>query len=390
MQTDNSSDAMPLSADEVVKAIETGLPGLDASRTAGYAQLGQLRDAKARSLSREQTLLARKHGGAPHPRIAEARQRFAINEQLRRETAIIREVSETPLAEPEKNALIVHGFVRRRSDHVGIPGLTLALTDSDGNWLRQFGYACTDQRGYFLLRANLGSEEGRTGSEESSGLKTSADVSVEEARREAEAAARRGEKPAGESAGGPRIDAKRPAQLRVFDAKGHVVHTEKRPVLLRAGTVDYRYILLGDEAGECACSPPPSKAGGRPSSGGPKPPAEPVAPKPIRQEPMQRAPASHVGTMKQYEQPAIVPPGGQGAALETIRGIGPRTADKLRKAGIADVEEYAKTPGAEFVKIAGFDKTTPKPARGKKSAEETTPARKAVERKAPTKKSKKK
>jgi predicted flap endonuclease-1-like 5' DNA nuclease len=41
--------------------------------------------------------------------------------------------------------------------------------------------------------------------------------------------------------------------------------------------------------------------------------------------------------------------------LEHVRGIGPKTAAKLRAAGIPDVESLARTRAARLVEIAGFD-----------------------------------
>jgi predicted flap endonuclease-1-like 5' DNA nuclease len=41
--------------------------------------------------------------------------------------------------------------------------------------------------------------------------------------------------------------------------------------------------------------------------------------------------------------------------LENIKGIGPKTAARLRAAGIADVEAYVRTPTQKLVEIAGFD-----------------------------------
>jgi hypothetical protein len=54
------------------------------------------------------------------------------------------------------------------------------------------------------------------------------------------------------------------------------------------------------------------------------------------------------------------PPGGDGppttsTPLENIKGIGPKTANRLRAAGIADIESLLRTPTAKLVEIAGFD-----------------------------------
>lgn len=346
---DEFTSQLPMSPEDVSKALSASLPGIDASRASGLAQLGGLRDAKARSLSREQTLLTLKHGGAPHPRLAEAQQRFTVNEQLRREVAVMRELAETPAVEPRPDAMIVHGFVRRRSDHAGLPGLTLALTDAEGNWVRALGYACTDARGYFRLDIAAPSET---------------EPKSAASRREAASAA--AEAPA------------RSLQLRVFDSKGHVLHTEKRPVALRAGRIDYRYILLGDDAAQCACTPPPATSGGRPATVGPKAPTEtppPATTRPGTGTPQPEA-TSRVGGLRAYQQPAPAT-SAAGTPLEAIRGVGPKSAEKLRQAGIADVEHFEKTPGATFVKLAGFDKAAPKPAPTEpKPAARKTPSKK--------------
>jgi hypothetical protein len=250
---------LKLSPEEVGKTIESALPSLDSSQSGHYEGLARMRDAKARSLAREGRWLTIKHGGAIHPRMAEAEQRFAINEQARREVAVVREAAETPAPEIHSDSVLVHGFVRRRSDRSGIPGLTIALTDRNGNWLRSLGYACTDVRGYFALRAVLSGR--KAASDVAETLKAAAGISVEEARRQAEAkAGLSGSTSAGEAT----------ARLCVFDPKGKVLKGERQPVALQRGTLDYRLILLGDETTGCACSPPPAKAGSRPGAAGPK------------------------------------------------------------------------------------------------------------------------
>lgn len=322
------SSNLPFSPEEIGKALSNALPGADRARSAGLAQLATVRDAKARSLSREQVVLARKHGTDAHPRIAEARQRFATNEALRREIAVASEIAETPLPKPDAATLVIHGFVRRRRDHAGLPGLTLALTDEQGNWLREPGYACTDRRGYFRLDVNL---------------------------RES----------------GENYD--RAPRLTVFDAKGNTVHTEARAVTLKPGAVDYRYILLGDEDAECACTPPPAKAGGRPATTGPKAPAETQPPTSRPKDAPAGPSTSRVADLKHYEQPARQDLA-RSQPVEAVRGIGPKTGEKLRRAGIDDVAELSETKGADLVKLAGFDKKAPKPKPATKAKSSTEKA----------------
>jgi hypothetical protein len=46
---------------------------------------------------------------------------------------------------------------------------------------------------------------------------------------------------------------------------------------------------------------------------------------------------------------------GRATPLESVKGIGPATASRLRAAGIPDVATLLRTPGARLVEIAGFD-----------------------------------
>ncbi len=399
--TDSSAYETPMSHDDIGKTLTGSLSGVDAARVTRFNELGQIRNAKSRSLAREQSLLAQKHGTADHPRIAQARQRFSTNEKFRLEIAVMTELGETPLPDADPNQLIVHGFVRRRSDRVGIPGLTLALTDREGNWLRELGYTCTDQRGYFLLDPML--REGQAGGEvEATAYDIKTDMNVDAAKREAEArreaeakkAAAAGQTGQGTSdASTDKATYFEPppvAYLRVFDAKGHVLHTETRPVKLHGGNVDYRTILLGDEAAECGCVPPPTKAGGRPTTKGPTPesprsPSLPPSATPTTTQP-------RVIGLKPYEQPDPNEAAQQSQPLEAIRGIGPKSADKLRRAGIKDVGDFERRRGEEFVKLAGFDKaqgkapsTKPQAASTQAVAQAPTPPSRSAESAPPAK-----
>jgi hypothetical protein len=402
MEQDDFSSQIPIPPEEVAKSISSGLPAIDAVRAGGLGQLGQLRDAKARSLSREQRLLALKHGDRPHSRRPEAQQRFAANEHFRREIAVVREVAETPAPEPARDAMIVHGFVRQRRDHTGIPGLTVALTDAEGSWIRESGYACTDQRGYFRLDLAARGEGEPGHGEPTPDIKPPAGISVEDARREAGAKAAAGRAEAAE--GRAQEPGRRSAALRVFDSRGRLLHVEQRPVALRAGRVDYRYILLGDDAAHAACTPPPQKSGGRPAPVTPRPPADTPAPPPARPPETPPPAPPRVTDLKAYEEPAAAPrPAGDAppssartsTPLEAIRGIGPKRAEELRQAGIRDVEQYQRTRGAAFVKVAGFDKGAPQPPepepkRGRRPPEKKAPEEKTTRRKPAAKKKREK
>ena len=57
----------------------------------------------------------------------------------------------TPAPHVGARDYVIYGFVCNHRGS-GIPGLTLALYDETGQWLRQFGYGETDARGYFEIR----------------------------------------------------------------------------------------------------------------------------------------------------------------------------------------------------------------------------------------------
>lgn len=64
------------------------------------------------------------------------------------------------------------------------------------------------------------------------------------------------------------------------------------------------------------------------------------------------SPAAIAGATVIYRAPPVAV---GGTPLENIKGIGPKTAAKLRAAGIPDVEAFLKTPDEKLVEIAGFD-----------------------------------
>lgn len=352
-----------------IKGLESAFGALDANRATGYAQLGQMRSAKSASLAREQKFLAIKHGSTSTPRAQYAAAALGRNEGLRRELASAQEVLETPAPQVDDKSFIIYGFVRRR-DQTGIPGLTLALTDADGTWIKEAGYACTDERGYFELRVAY------RGQEKEPADNTKPLTEAEKRAAEAKAAATGAKEPT--AATRVVIDREeRGAQLRVFHRDGRVLHIESRPIVPKIGAVDYRLIILDGE--DCDCTPPPEKSDGKID---PKAPRAPSAPPAAPAQPAPTTTAPRVNQLKSYT--STTPTTSSGQPLEAIRGIGSKRADKLRSAGIEDVAEFEKTPGAALVKVAGFDKTPPK-AEAKKPAAEKTVTIKPAAKTSPTK-----
>ncbi len=101
--------------------------------------------------------------------------------------------------------------------------------------------------------------------------------------------------------------------------------------------------------------------------------------------PVQRVPAEILARATPIFT-AVTPPPRTSTPLESVRGIGPATAGRLRQAGIPDVETLLETPGERLVELAGFDAsvlrqrardvlTNPTPARRRRSRETEPPPR---------------
>jgi predicted flap endonuclease-1-like 5' DNA nuclease len=71
--------------------------------------------------------------------------------------------------------------------------------------------------------------------------------------------------------------------------------------------------------------------------------------------PAARVPASVLTRATEIFRRAPSAPPRTSTPLESVRGIGPKTAEKLRAAGIPDLEALLRTPGARLVDVAGFD-----------------------------------
>jgi hypothetical protein len=188
----------------------------DALRAAGMNGLAGVMQARQAGLDREHRRLFEKVG-AEHPRVRTLALRIedvvARLHDLRVEIAR----AETPGVRAGPAEWVLHGYVWRK-DLSAAPDLTVALVDSQGEWVRAFGYTCSDARGYFQLVASLGRAE-----------------------------------PTGETA---RLTMSAPppqfeAQVRISDANHVQLYRGGEAVPISPGGVEYREIVLGDSARGC-------------------------------------------------------------------------------------------------------------------------------------------
>ena len=113
----------------------------------------------------------------------------------------------------EADTWMVHGVVLDKN-RKGKSGLTVGLFDDKGKWRKEFGYACTDDHGYFSITY----------------------------------------RPAGKT----RVDtaAPPPLYLWVSDQNYKILLRDSEPLRVVIGRVDYRRLVLSDTPGVCAAPEP--------------------------------------------------------------------------------------------------------------------------------------
>jgi len=251
-----------VSPEEVSQTLDKQLTSLDPQRAQAFSGLKTVHDARHAGYLREEERLTRKYG-KDHPRVTAMTGKIRSNEGLRRdlEFEAARATIEAPVV--DKNSYVFHGFVRNCAGE-GMARLTIALYDEQGNWIRIIGYGCTDEQGYFLLRYDRGKTDQGASPQSTSGPFSAA--------------------PAAPAAG---TESKASARIHVLDSKSSTLQIEEELLYPQLDQVDFRIIIICDEAAPCAA--PPSDAV---SPGSTKPPAKPKsrktqaakkAPKPKKQ-----------------------------------------------------------------------------------------------------------
>jgi hypothetical protein len=248
---------VPLS--DVSRQLENSFVGADRARATHLLGLQRARGAKAAGLEREHRRLSRSLG-ARHPRVVALSEKLAVNATLSRQLVYESERAKAETPTPEARGYIVHGHVRDQ-DLTAVPGLTVALYDQEGNWVRRLGFDCTDQTGHFKLCYGAGAKDEPDRPEDPN----------QPDQLEPKPGEDRDVRTIGARAG------KRDYVLHVLDKKSTLLHRHPRTVRPALGRVDYREIILGEEAD---CPPPEPTPGSDPL---PRP--EPDRPEPDRPEP---------------------------------------------------------------------------------------------------------
>jgi hypothetical protein len=138
--------------DEADREIDRRIAGTDQARAGALTGFAVVSQAKQNILQREQTRLSLKLG-PDHPRVAAVTAQIAVTQSLRGEVALETERANTDVPTPVTEGWVLYGYVRGL-DNKGVAGLTVGLYDTQGNWVRVFGHACTETNGHFKLQVD--------------------------------------------------------------------------------------------------------------------------------------------------------------------------------------------------------------------------------------------
>ncbi len=196
---------------DVIGRVDTTFTQLDQRRTEQLERLQQIQTVQNTLLVREHQRLIAKYG-EEHPRVQKATARLTYNQGLQRDLSQEVERSKIEVTQLDRRTWQGHGFVLN-TDLVGLQGLTISFVDAQNSWVRELGYACTDERGYFSLLYP---------------------------------------KPATEMPPSSNLP---PIFLTITDANRRVLHRESTSRTVQLGQVDFWRIVLGQEGGG-TCEPP--------------------------------------------------------------------------------------------------------------------------------------
>lgn len=144
----------PVAAEEVERRFDRQVAAFDAFRGESLLSLLRLREVKAVQTER-QFEYARKQYGADDPRTQQFAAELALNRRFTVELGAEADRAGATPPNVDARTWMLYGYVRDADLH-GQEGLRVALYDAQGHWVEALGHACTDEHGYFEIRASVG------------------------------------------------------------------------------------------------------------------------------------------------------------------------------------------------------------------------------------------
>ena len=201
------------SLEEIFSKIDSSLEQTDRLRADNLDKMAVVQQVNTTALTKERQRLVGKYG-ADDLRVQRIDAKLKFTEGFTQDLKV--EIDKTKIQVPtrDRNTWMLHGRVLQAKDKQGIPGLTVSLSDSQGQWVRELGYACTDERGYFAIIYPPKNDKAAT------------------------------EPP------------KEPVFIMVADAERHILYRGSEALTVELGQVIYREIFLSDDDVEICATPP--------------------------------------------------------------------------------------------------------------------------------------
>lgn len=138
-----------ISDHDFIGKLDASLDLLDTLRAEELSRSKLYHMVKNYALRREQNRLTKKLG-QNHPKVKQMASRVAYREKML--VDLEEEAARAQIRVPTVTAdqWLVHGVVLDKN-RKGKSGLTVGIFDAQGKWRQDFGYGCTDARGYFVI-----------------------------------------------------------------------------------------------------------------------------------------------------------------------------------------------------------------------------------------------
>lgn len=241
--------------DEMLNMVDNSIDTLDQQRAQALQHLQLVQDGRNSLLMREQSRLEKKYGST-HPRVQKLSNRIQYNQGAAQEIKI--EVAKVNIIVPniDPQSWMVHGRVMEAKGGEPVPGVTLSLYTAKGVWVKELGYSCTDEQGYYSIRYTQDAikDKMENGQPRDDASKI--------------------EPIGGIKRGG--VAVKKCFYLGVTNKEQQLLHTESEPICIQLGQIDYRLVILS----KSQCTPPAGDKKNKPTpTPKPKPTPTPVDPR---------------------------------------------------------------------------------------------------------------
>lgn len=199
-------DKLDPTIEDANQKIDLSLDSHDQLKIAGLAKLNAQQNFRQRAMVAERKRLIKKYG-AKHPRVQKVAAKLKFNDRFISDIRIEKDKANIVPPTTGKDTWLLHGRVLDQ-DNIGIKGLTVSLFNRKNKWVRELGFACTDELGYFAIIYRQESEK-------------------------------------------TNIPGSQELILTVTDEENRILHQEKDQLMVSIGKIDYREIVLSKSDQTC-------------------------------------------------------------------------------------------------------------------------------------------